>query len=287
MEIKTFPLTEVKAGAADGLAENEFSGYASTFGPPVDSYGDIIEPGAFQDAIPEFLEKGFIGYQHDWNTPIGKPLEAHEDSRGLYLRARVSDTAAGRDALTLMRDRVITQLSIGYKAASARTLDEAEVVARWGQTVADEMMRALPLGMQGPRALIKIYPLFETSPVSVAANQNAVISGVKELGLLAGPRLEDQYEFVLAANEELITRFRGLADLRLKEGRVLSEANRQRLMTIGDSLEGHAGDIRTLLAATEPTPKETPKDGADVAARVTALRAAHMRLIRLSLTTQE
>ena len=38
------------AGQDDGLDEGVFTGYASVFGN-VDSYGDIVQPGAFKDSL--------------------------------------------------------------------------------------------------------------------------------------------------------------------------------------------------------------------------------------------
>ena len=45
------------AGPDDGLDEGVFTGYASVFGN-VDSYGDIVEPGAFKDTLEAWRAKG-------------------------------------------------------------------------------------------------------------------------------------------------------------------------------------------------------------------------------------
>ena len=62
----------------------------------------------------------------------------------------------------------------------------------------------------------------------------------------------DQAEAVLAAVEDLVDRTKSLADLRLKEGRVLSSANRNRIQKLLDSLSEVATDLKGLLDATEP-----------------------------------
>ena len=45
---------------------------------------------------------------------IGRPIELREDSRGLYLKAKISDTSMGKDIKVLLRDGVLNELSIGY-----------------------------------------------------------------------------------------------------------------------------------------------------------------------------
>ncbi len=70
MQFKTlgFKLSE----KAD-LAKGEFAAYASTW-KNVDSYGDIIQEGAFTRSLPKFLECGLIFWQHNTRVPIGKPV---------------------------------------------------------------------------------------------------------------------------------------------------------------------------------------------------------------------
>ena len=91
-----------------------FSGYAAVFGN-VDSGGDIIEPGAFTKTIAEGWERvKILALHNDCWLPIGRPLELREDSNGLYIKAKVSDTSMGRDIKVLLKDGVLTELSIGY-----------------------------------------------------------------------------------------------------------------------------------------------------------------------------
>lgn len=61
-------------------------------------------------------------WAHDPTRPVGTILEARDDGRGLFVRGRLSlGTAAGQEAHTLLKDRAITGLSIGFK----RLRDEA------------------------------------------------------------------------------------------------------------------------------------------------------------------
>jgi len=82
---------------------------------------DILAPGCFAQDLAEFLAEGFVsGINHDWDVPIGKPLEARETAEGLFVRASISDTAAGRDVRTLLRDGVVKRLSTCSAAPSWR-----------------------------------------------------------------------------------------------------------------------------------------------------------------------
>ena len=95
---------------ADDFDEEQgiFSGYGAVFGN-VDSGGDIIEPGAFTKTIAEGWERvKILALHNDSWLPIGKPIELREDSNGLYIKAKISDTSMGRDI------KVYTQNRPGY-----------------------------------------------------------------------------------------------------------------------------------------------------------------------------
>ena len=94
----------------------EFSGYAAVFGNR-DSGDDIIERGAFSKTIREDFDRiKILALHNDCWLPVGKPIELREDEKGLYIRGKISDTSMGRDVRTLLRDGVLSELSIGYDA---------------------------------------------------------------------------------------------------------------------------------------------------------------------------
>jgi HK97 family phage prohead protease len=94
--------------------EGIFSGYGAVF-ENIDSGGDIIEPGAFTKTLAEGWERvKILALHNDCWLPIGRPLELREDTNGLFLSARVSDTSMGKDIKVLLKDGVLNELSIGY-----------------------------------------------------------------------------------------------------------------------------------------------------------------------------
>lgn len=109
-EIKSFKFELESADESTG----EFSGYAAVFGN-VDAGGDVIERGAFAKTIKDDFDRIKILALHDnYDLPIGKPIELREDEKGLYIRGKISDTQKGRDIQTLLKDGVLTEMSIGY-----------------------------------------------------------------------------------------------------------------------------------------------------------------------------
>lgn len=100
---------------ADGDDEDsrQLSGYAVTRGR--NSYWEVFVPGAFQKSLDaKSDDKPFVmGWMH--REPIGRWTEFEEDEeKGLHVAGAASDTTLGRDAITLVKDRAVTGLSIGF-----------------------------------------------------------------------------------------------------------------------------------------------------------------------------
>lgn len=149
-EIKTFKF-EVKEVDEE---EGTFTGYAATFSKHPDSYGDIIDPGAFKKTIKEMGKRIKVLWSHNIFEPIGKPTEISEDDTGLLFKAKLSlGVQRARETLSLMKDGVITEMSIGYNPVKEKVIE-------------------------GIRHLTEIK-LYDISPVTFAANPEAIVLGVK------------------------------------------------------------------------------------------------------------
>lgn len=120
---------EVKFATDDvDVKTGEFSGYGAVFGN-VDSHGDVIAPGAFNETLSEWSIKGRLPsmklmhgtalnpFNGD-DLPLGKWQEMREDSRGLFVKGKLSgiDTDFGKRIYSLMKDGALDGLSIGYRA---------------------------------------------------------------------------------------------------------------------------------------------------------------------------
>lgn len=59
-------------------------------------------------------------WQHDKAEPIGKIVEGRHTDEGFEIRATISDTARGRDAIALLEDGVINRFSVGFVMRDAQ-----------------------------------------------------------------------------------------------------------------------------------------------------------------------
>ena len=135
-----------------GLTEKgEFSGLASTYGN-VDQVGDIVEPGAFTKTLASSKERPLLWNHRD---PIGT-VQLTDSPIGLLVRGRLSlAIQKGAEAYTLLQDRVVTGLSIGF------------------ETIRSDLSGAV-------RHLREVR-LWEVSLTWIPANQRALITAVKSL----------------------------------------------------------------------------------------------------------
>lgn len=129
-------------------------GYASKFGN-IDSHGDIVQRGAFKRTIQHNSKRVKSLMHHDPVQIVGRPMKMVEDESGLYTETKVSDTALGRDLLTLIADGVIDEMSIGYIPVQEEYSEE------YGANLVSEVK------------------LVEYSFVTLASNPEARIEGLK------------------------------------------------------------------------------------------------------------
>jgi HK97 family phage prohead protease len=193
LEYKALPFSLESGEGEAAKTGAEFRGYASSFHNIDDSFwGDIIQPGAFKADLPDFLEDGLVMWQHDWEEPIGKPVEATEDAKGLFIHATVSDTARGKDARILIRDNIVRKLSIGFKVMGRDWLEDEDQVkaywSKWNYTATDDDRSKARFGAR----LLTRIKLYEISPVSVPANRNAAITEVTKGGTWGAMTLREK-----------------------------------------------------------------------------------------------
>lgn len=168
-KISGVPL-DVKAVSDDGTIE----GYGSVFGN-VDSYGEVVVPGAFTQSLVDAKRKGRsikMLWQHDPSQPIGLWNDLAEDSKGLWVKGTLLKDVStmAREAHGLLKAGALDGLSIGY-----RTLDAEPDEKRPGVI------------------LLKKLELLEVSPVTFAANERARVEVVK--AILDGGKLPTVREF--------------------------------------------------------------------------------------------
>lgn len=160
MDIKTVPF-KVKAVENDGdTGEGYFEGYASVFGNK-DSYGDIVEPGAFTRTLEEWAGKDGsvipVLWGHDMQDPfanIGGLVAAVEDETGLKVSGQLDlDNPTAAQVYRLMKGGRTNRMSFAYSVRDSEERDGAQH--------------------------LKDLDLYEVSVVQVPANGLAEVTTVK------------------------------------------------------------------------------------------------------------
>lgn len=157
------------SGSTDVMA---FEGMGAVFGN-VDSYGDVIAPGAFSAWLsdvkagkqpwPSMLaQHGGHGLSADDMTPVGIWTELAEDGTGLVSKGKLANTPRGNELHQLMKmdpRPAIDGLSIGY------------IAKEWEP-------RSKP---EDPRRTLKRIDVVEISLVTFPANRLAKVTSVKSV----------------------------------------------------------------------------------------------------------
>mgnify|MGYP003525908779 CR=1 FL=1 len=130
---KTILAPELKVTVTES-GNGRLEGYANVFNVK-DSYSDVTMPGAFQKHLPEFIGKGFLLIDHEWEyeKAVGMIVEAYEDARGLYFVAEFHGDDRSQGIRKKVQERMTAGkevgLSIGYwtLAEETGTLDGQSV----------------------------------------------------------------------------------------------------------------------------------------------------------------
>ena len=148
---------EVKSEGEGGILN--IKAYALAFGN-VDSWGDIILPGACDDFLKsEDADRMALCWQHDRATVIGKITDKGVDDYGMWIEADILPTTAGKDAAILLKEGAVKEFSIGWRP------DKYHYEHRAGYDYDIRILEAITI--------------VEVSPVTTAANKKAVIISAK------------------------------------------------------------------------------------------------------------
>jgi Escherichia/Staphylococcus phage prohead protease len=94
-------------------------------------FDETFVRGAFRETVGKRENRVRILGHHDARSmPLGKTVKLDEQTRGLYLEARISDTRDGNDALTLVRDGALDGFSVGFSVPSGGDTWNAGQTAR-------------------------------------------------------------------------------------------------------------------------------------------------------------
>ena len=220
----------VKFDCKVDVDERTFSGWAAVFGN-VDLGGDRILQGAFKKTIADrFAGKTPPMVKVLWQhyQPLGMPIELSEDDHGLKFKAQVSRTVLGDEALTLMDDGVISQMSFGYDPIVWEMVEED------GKEIRN----------------LKELKLYEISPVTFPMNEDTAITAVQKM--LAGAPISDEAKGLLLMAARLGVKTIG------QEGSDDEKNAAELLGSLGERLRSLDADFAKLKALVEEQPGEQP-----------------------------
>jgi hypothetical protein len=135
--IKLTPTTmiTVDAAAAEGLPRRSISGVAVTYDETA-TVADGTQVRFKQGSLPVEGKNPKLYMQHDSTQIIGQVVERVDTPQGMMFTARISDTALGRDALTMAKDGTLDAVSVGVSPTKF-SYDEAGVMvieaANWDE----------------------------------------------------------------------------------------------------------------------------------------------------------
>lgn len=162
---------EIKA--EDISDKGVISGYGSTFGGKPDSYGDIINEGAFSETLKNGGRNGSgiaMLWQHDARQPIGTWSEIVENSKGLKVTGQLAlGVQQADEAFILLKMNALNGLSIGWDFLRDANGDPYEN----SYERVEKAKRYL--------RYLKRLELWEISPVTFPANTRATITSVKSV----------------------------------------------------------------------------------------------------------
>ena len=171
------------------------AGYFSTYDKTPDSYGDIIEPGAFTDTIQKRKDSGHpfpLCFNHDFSAVIGAVNSIEDTEKGPYIEANFLNTQQAQDVRQMLQSGAIYQFSFAYDILGARRPTKEEEAA-------------------GVTNVLTKLEVFEISVVTVPANQNAVATEVKSMepetkqGRRNRKADEDTIKQIISLAESLLT----------------------------------------------------------------------------------
>jgi len=227
--IKSMPFKVKAAGPADGLNEGQFVAYCSVFGNK-DSYGDIVDPGAFTRTLDEWQSKGAtipVIWGHDMEdafATIGGVEAAEQDDTGLKVTCTLDlDNPTGAQVYRLVKGRRVNTMSFAYGVRDAQEADDGYH--------------------------LKDLDLYEVSVVHVPANPMAEILAVKSATaalLKAGRTLSAKNETSLRDARDAIDSV--LASLDAQGGKTGQSS--------GDAQEKASGTTEVKTDASDEEPSQ-------------------------------
>lgn len=249
LQFKTLVNVEIKEDGDSGTVVAEFAAFDE-----VDRDREITAKGAFgeQNVLLGAYGHASTGMHGVPTAPVGTGKITEKDGKAIFTGTFNLKMVAGRETFEAVKMAgALQQWSYGFR-----------VVKESVKQIGRDVFRVL-----------EQLSVHEVSPVMVgAANASRTVS-VKSLEDLDDTTpLAEHSDAVLDAAKDVLSRFTSLAEMRGKQGRVLSSANVARLTSLQSTVADVGAEIAKLLEDADP---QDPDD-----AEVEAGKAAYVGFLR-------
>jgi hypothetical protein len=165
IEIRTAPLELELRDDGDGRT---LHGVLVPYGREVrvGSYVESFAFGAFTDTDPSAVP--LLALHDHESLPIGRAMSLQETPAGLEGALRVSETRAGDEVLTLIRDRAVSGLSIGFTPIQDRWNATRSKVERLKASLREVSVTPFPVYPDARIAAVRSEELLRTPRLTVA-----------------------------------------------------------------------------------------------------------------------
>ncbi|MFK4824690.1 HK97 family phage prohead protease [Paenochrobactrum sp. BZR 588] len=214
--LRLSPTLEVKFSS--GSEAGTIEGYASAFGGNPDSYGEVVQKGAFTRTLKEHRANGTMPamlWSHNQTQPIGKWTDMYEDDFGLFVKGKLNlETSHGKDAHAHIVHGDATGFSIGFRTAPNGQRKD-----------------------QNGATLLTDVDLVEVSAVVFPANRRALVTSVKTL--------QSKSELIDMLRENGLSR---AASTRIAAGgwQALAGADHEKAFELADMIDRATQQLRKL-----------------------------------------
>lgn len=199
-------MSELKGYRMTGeLAENRLRGAAAVMGN-LDRDYDVILPGAFRKALPEFLKSGFVTDTHSWQfgQTVAMPVAAREDGNRLMVEAEFHSDTASQEVRQKVAERISAGLAVGLSVGFSTDPSGWTEYPNGKDMLKDMDARGVDQSLLDTaairrrtnwcRAISEIAELYEFSIVPVPANPLAQVTAVKHRYAGALPATVREFE---------------------------------------------------------------------------------------------
>lgn len=236
-------------------------GYANTSSK--DRVGDVVIPSAFQKSLPTYMSNPILLVNHDWNDIGGVVQDAQITDKGLYIKARISDTR--EDLKTLVREGCLRTFSIGYNEIDADVDESTKTKYIKELELLEISVVSVPANTEAmfTTAIVKTEEVLAAKPEVAGKNLKDFIVTVKDA--VGTSQLGDDLlinvidYFTLKGENEVMTKEQLISALQVKSLEVAAELKQKADAAPADAAKP-VDEAKPMVDEAKPADAPKPED---------------------------